>query len=524
MRKFYEMSFALLIVWALVGCYDDKGDYDYNWVISAAVSNFEDSYTYRTGDTLVLKPDIRFMKQEGMKGEVASDDIFSEDEYAYYWIAQHYNRDKGVIISDTIGRERNLNYIVDLTPQDYTVIYQICNLTAGIKWLSHFDLSVTVSAPEGWLLLEDKEGMAELSIYARMGDSTMRMVRNVLANSGIPASSLTGPRQVFATYQTQVGNGVWILTDRFTGYLNVKAGHQWSARQIVQNHMVETPGSDFVFTKMIGLMYHTVFGFSDDGLRVARYPGMLYTGDLLPVGEHRFEVAPYLATMGNEMQTKQVLGFDKTHQCFKLLDISGNYNWTEADQKFPVGYDLMNMSLVGESGAQKIRCLLTKDESVYELVASSATAVEQGARRISSSEKFLNAEQCVYHHFLQFPYYLYQGKLYVNRAVDDDKEVEYYIVSQAEDEPKAVGQLVKTELEGSIVYINTVFFSDLNMTQYGHRRSFMNYLLVTTELPDGTGRVYFLTPAQANAHRLTITDMVETEHKVISIDYQRPGI
>lgn len=524
MRKIYDMIIPLLVVCTLAGCYDDKGDYDYDWVTVAAVGGFEDSYTYKVGDAIVLRPTVVFRKTEGAEILSEVEDKFSEDEYSYFWIAQRYDEQRGIILSDTIGRERNLDYIVDLTPNDYTVIYQICNRTAEVKWLSHFGLRVTVSAPEGWLLLEDKQGMAELSIYARMGDGSMRMVRNVLAASGIPAASLAGPRQVFATYQTSVGNGVWILTDRFTGYLNVKSGHKWNERQVVLNHLVETPGNDFVFTKMIGLMYNTVFGFSTDGLRVSRYPAMLYTGDLLPVGEQRFEAAPYLATMGNEMQTKQVLGFDKTHQCFKLLDVSGNYNWTEADQKFPVGYDLLNMSLVGESGMQKIRCLLAKDESVYELVASSATAVEQEAKRISSSERLLNAEQLVYQHFLQFPYYLYEGKLYVNRGVDDEKEVEFYR-DRLEGEILETGQKdVLTELEGTIVYINTVFFSDLNMTQNEHRRPFMNYLVVSTELPDGTGRVYFLTPEQANAHKLKISDIVETENKVISIDYQRPGI
>lgn len=522
MRRFYNIVLALWVAGMLAGCYDDQGDYDYDWVPNAAVSNFEQSYTYAIGDAFVLRPQIVFQKPDGTETLTGVEDSFSGHEYSYYWIARRYDSDKEMIVSDTIGRERNLNYIVDLEPEKYTVVYEIHNRTKDLRWLSYFTLNVTASAPEGWLLLEDRAGMAELSIYARLGDGSMRMVRDVLAASGIPAASLAGPRQVFATYQNSVGSGVWILTDRFTGYLKVKAGHRWNERQTVQNHLVERPGDDFVFTKMTGVMYHTVFGFSADGLRASRYPEMLYSGDLLPLGERRFEIAPYVATIGFEMLTKQVLLFDKTHQCFKLLDISGNFNWSEADRRFPVGYDLMQMSVVGESVSQKIRCLLTKDGGVYEVVASSATAVEREARRISSSEKFLNAEQCVYHHFLLFPYYLYEGKLYVNRGVDDDREVEYYRVPEG-GEPQEDG-LVPAELEGEIVYITTEFLSDLHMAEFSHRRPFMNYLVVTTEMPDGTGRVYFLTPEEANAHKLVISDMVETQGKVISIDYQILGI
>lgn len=515
---------GLLAVISLCSCYDDQGNYDYDWITTADVTDFAKSYTYEVGQAFVLRPNIKFSSQSGTQFSTGLEDSFSNDAYAYYWIAKRYDKAAGRILSDTIGRERNLNYIVDLAPEAYFVEYQICNTTTGVSWLSHFALNVTLSAPEGWLFLEDKDGVAELSIYARTGDEKMRLVKDVLSASGIPATKLTGPRQVFATYQNKVGNGVWILTDHFTGYLDVKAGHKWTARQTVQNHLVEMVSDDFVLNRIQGVMFNTVFGFADDGTRVSRYSGLLFTGDVLPKGTQRFEVEPYFGATGNEMQTSQVLAFDKTNKCFRLLDISGSYTWLDADDKFPKGYDLMRMEIVGESTMQKICCLLKKPDGVYYMLASSAIQVETELKLLSSSEKFLNAEQCVFHKFLLLPYYLYDGKLYVNRTVNDDRELEYYRIPTKEDEVDPGVTEIQTELEGKITLVTTVAFSDLHMEGWEFRRVFMNYVVVTTEMPDGTGRVYFLTPEDANAQKMMISDMVETDHKVMSIDYQRPGI
>lgn len=537
MRRLYTILFVWLAIACLGSCYDDKGEYDYDWVSRAQVSDFAKAYTYTMGDTMRLSPKIWFSKMvDGVNTYDDSTDIFSNDEYAYLWITKRYDKTMGYIASDTIGRERSLNYVVALAPEQYFVEFKICNLSRNLEWSSHFVLNVTLSAPEGWLLLEDNEGVAELSIYVRKGDGSMQLVTDVLARSGIPAASLRGPRQVFATYQNQVGNGVWILTDHFTGYLDVKSGHKWTARQTVQNHLVESVDQNFAFTKIMNLMYYTVFGFSEDGLRVSRYPGMLYTGDLLPKGTKRFELSPYLATIGFEMMTKQILGFNQTQKCFTLLNLTGNFDWSEADTKFPKGYDLKLMEVVGESGSQKIYCLLTKPDGVYQLIASSATQVESEAKLISTSEKFLNAEQCVYHKKSQLPYYLYEGKLYVNRVAGDDREVEYFKVVEKEEEDEGgneeedvpdeeeVVEKVPAVLEGRINYITGLVFSDVFLEGYEYRQVFMNYLVVATELPDGSGMVYFLTPEQANAQLLTISDSIKTKHKVLSIDYQRPGI
>lgn len=520
MKELYFIASMLLLLIGLGSCSEDKGNYDYDWVSEASVSFGDVSKVFQVGDPLVLRPTVIFMKKG--EEESAVEDVFSEDEYEYFWIAKRYVKAQGRIVNDTIGRERNLNYIIDLTPDEYMVEYQIYNKSQELKWLSKFEIKVTLSAPEGWLLLEDNNGQAELSIYARLGDGSMHMVRDMLSTSGIPASALAGPRQVFGTYQNQVGQGVWILTDHFTGYLNVKEGHKWNENQVIRRFLVESVEEDFTFTQMVGVMFYTIFGFSEDGLRISRYPGMFYTGDVL---NDRFELAPYACAIGNEMQTKQILFFDKTHNKFKVLDISGNFTWADADTKFPQGYDLMYMQTVGEVGAQKIYCLLKKDDGVHEVIATSSTVVENQAKLISNSEHFLNAEQITYHMFQRLPYYLSDNKLYVYQGeVLGDREVEFWRAPKEDEEVEDGATQLPTELEGRITYIKTQMFNDINMTEYMYRRGFMNYLVVATELPDGTGKVYFLTPEQENAYKLTISDVVTTDHKVVSIDYQRPEI
>lgn len=505
MKRFYMIILTLLTVIGLGSCYEDKGNYDYDWVASAQVLNFEESYTYTVGDAMTLRPDLVFQKQDGMEIHVAAEDRFDDTEYEYYWIAIRYDNNQQRFFRDTIGRERNLNYIVNLPAEKYLVEYHVYNKEHDLRWISKFDLKVTLSAPEGWLLLEDKDGIAELSIYAVMGDGSLRMVHNVLSASGIPEDMLAGPRQVFATYQNNKGSGVWILTDQFTGYLDVKARHQWTSMQNLSNYMLDR---NVIFDKILNVGFYTVFGFAGDQLYLSRFPGILFTENLLHGKD--FKLAPYIAAVVNNALINQVLVFDKTNKCFKFIDVSGTFSFTDADDSFPKGYDLMLMSVVGSVGMQKIYCLLKDNKAVYQMEASSPTIVESPATQVSTSEQFLNAEQCVFHQETGIPFYLYQGKLYVNRPVIGDQEVKFYQSG------------VQVDLPGTINYITSVAFS--NIEGHEHWDEFSKYLVVATELPDGRGRVYFLTPETANAQKLIISDIVETPHKVISIAYQRPDI
>lgn len=525
MRNIYIVIVLFVGMISFSGCAEDEGNYDYDWVAQASISSLNNTATtFQIGDAMVLRPTVSFSRN----GEEATalEDVFSEDEYEFYWIARRYVKSLGEIVSDTIGRERNLNYIVDLAPDKYLLEYQVCNKSRSVQWLARLEITVTLSVSEGWLFLEDDNGQAELSAYARAGDGKMHMVRNLLASSGIPSSALAGPRQVVSTYQNQKGNGVWIITDHFTGFLNVKEGHRWNDRQVIGNYMVEMVGNDFVFDQMSPLMFYTFVGFADDGVRVSNYPEMLFTADVLPTPANgRFEVAPYACAIGYDILNRQILFFDTTNKRFRVLDASaGAYNWFDADAKFPEGFDLMTMQKVGDVGAERICCLLRKDDEVYKLLASTVTTVDMEAKPISNSEKFLKAEQIAFHQFLFLPYYLYENKIYVNRDELGDREIEIWRTPESDEEVEEGETGIRAELEGKITCVNTQVFTDISLAQNEYRRVFMNYLIVATELPDGTGKVYFLTPEQSNAYKLTISDVVVTDHKVVSIDYQKSDI
>ncbi|MGL5682249.1 MAG: PKD-like family lipoprotein [Marinifilaceae bacterium] len=535
MEKAFKIIIGLFLVCTLYSCYEDQGNYNYNWISSVVSSNIDQKYIFTYGDTMRITPNLSYITNS--TGEMALvDSVDTQNNvYEYSWVAKRYDRDLEMIVIDTLSLKKDLEYVVALAPETYFMEYAVRNVTQDLSWITKFSLTVTLSAPEGWLILEDNGGYADLSIYARQGfTAKMKMVTNVLAESGIPQSALKGPRSVFSTYQTQVGKGVWLMTDNFTGYLDVKAGHKWTPRQTAYNHLAEDGEESFVFTRMLNVMYYTVFGFTNNELRVARYPGMLYTGDLV---NNQFEISPYLATIGTEHNMTQVLGFDNTNKCFKILNLNGNFNWGDADSNFPKGYDLDYMDIVGESNAQKICCLLSDKEAgkVYQVTATSTSNVDQKLTHISSSEKFVNAEQRIYHKFSFLPYYLYDGVLYTNRMAFDDQEVQFFVQvkndedddNTDEDEDKEEDKetiMEQMNLEGRITYIGSQFFPDLHLSDNAYRRIYMDLIIVATELEDGSGRVYFFTPKSSNAQQLLLYDSVETKNKVVSIYYQLPSI
>lgn len=133
---------------SLVGCYGDKGNYDYHDIneIIIGARGFEGTdYRLRSGiDVLQITPDIRATLDPDMTGD-----------YSYEWVVVGQVRNPGV--RTTIARTRNLDYAVDLPSDDYELVLRVTDPSTGLMFNRTTTLSVSTAYTRGWLVAAQDE-------------------------------------------------------------------------------------------------------------------------------------------------------------------------------------------------------------------------------------------------------------------------------------------------------------------------------------------------------------------------------
>lgn len=487
-------------VWGIIllsaSCYDDQGNYDYNWITEVEVDKLPDRVEV-VGDILNIQPTLTFINKEEKQS--------TTEDYSYLWIAVTRNS------RDTIGRELNLNYRITLAPGTYQVEFQACDLHNDVSWMQKFSLKVMVELPEGWLFLQDKADQAELAFYARMNDGKMKLKEDMLHVAGIPEAQLEGPRQVFYMNSSMLqGVGIWTVTDKMAGYLDNDNGYLWNSSQLLRNYVTNSVDESFTVDKIMsdGSWYQK-FMFSQGGKEIwfSRYAYLVFTNSPCVFKNEAFEVAPYVLGQQN---AESSLFFDRTHKCFMGFRV-GSASWYQL-QGFPIGKDLIYMEGIGEMTNRQGFILLKDDaEHVYEyqVALDKLTLISDPENNNDWGvlPNLARAEQCVYHQTEEVPYYLRNNTLYVVRN-RQEFGVTFYKTGSSEN----IG------LEGEITLLYTKHFSDQHL--YPYLGDFYKMLIVATKLSDGSGQVYFLTPDQGNAHRLRIDDVVKVKYPVIGMDYK----
>lgn len=287
---------GLFLSLAVMSCYDDKGNYDYREIEQTYVFNgFENGYEKAVGDILEIYPTI-------VNG---GDPLGDTARYEYRWTAQRELYREGVNNQQyVIGRGPNLYYQIDLPnidPDQYLITLHMKDKESGIEWTKSTYLRITGSLQEGWLLLCDRKGKAELNIYARKSDESMMLMKNVLEKSGFPY--ITGPRKVMYEDNSNTSDGkkIWILTDGGTGWLT-KGDYQWKEDQLMKYRMLEPVGNDYTCADITQFSM-VVFQLEDDthgnGVQTLNFQnaGSIFSGNIAVYdkGLSSFTVEPYVA-------------------------------------------------------------------------------------------------------------------------------------------------------------------------------------------------------------------------------------
>lgn len=168
--KIFHYTIILLAILIAGSCSKDLGNYEYKDINELSITGVNSTYNMRKGyDTLRINPKINASMDEG-----------DTSRYDYYWILS-----KGVRLTDTIGRKKQLNYPVLLNPANYPLFYKVVDKKTGVVWRANSTLNVSTPVARGLLIIgEDEQGYAEAEMLAMLNDTLH--IKHILSKSGLP--------------------------------------------------------------------------------------------------------------------------------------------------------------------------------------------------------------------------------------------------------------------------------------------------------------------------------------------------
>lgn len=136
----------LLLAGVFTSCVDDSDDV-FGERLEIAVGNIEKDIRINIGETLTINPSIS-----------------PEDrEYDCFWGLANKNNTYSVI--DTISRERNLNYKVDVGTGTYTLRFCAKDRETGIFSYTEYNLSVETEMSTGWWVLKNGANGTDVDLF-----------------------------------------------------------------------------------------------------------------------------------------------------------------------------------------------------------------------------------------------------------------------------------------------------------------------------------------------------------------------
>ena len=176
-----------LIVWLmtviLYSCYDDKGNYSYEDIDEISIAGMPDTLVtvFKNTDTLKVVPELKHTLAAG------------SGKYEYTWVAVAKENKTGNEFEYEIGKEKNLNYFIDLPLGKYAVYLNVLDQETEVTWRQHFDMEVIIQTTEGWLVLCDEKGEVRLDMISKYGNQEL-MIRNLLDDYALPNKK--GPKSI----------------------------------------------------------------------------------------------------------------------------------------------------------------------------------------------------------------------------------------------------------------------------------------------------------------------------------------
>lgn len=300
--------FCLLLVSICFSCYEDKGNYDYDWVKDVALTTQLQDTTVQQGTVLHITPGPVKMMVEGKV------DIHPED-YTFCWEAVWGNNKKEVL-----STVRDLNDTIWLPiGQTYQINYTVTEKATGVSWMNRFNLRVVQRFTEGLLLMtENADKQVELEIYASDTKGEKVHVTGLMERSGFLYRG--GGANFVSSTKCNVYRYLWVSTGEGTGWLKLP-DFSWEETQMIRLLMVKQEPAGYTFCNLGQLTGVIIFGFTEDGnIHPMNVNNIIYS-DIAVANMRKFKAAPWLGGYNNA-----AVFFDADRGRFMLYGC-GRYGW-----------------------------------------------------------------------------------------------------------------------------------------------------------------------------------------------------
>ncbi len=312
----------------IAGCYEDKGNYDYDTVPQVSVSGIEKSYDFYVGSQETITPTVTWTNGK-------------PDKVSYAWR----------INNKVVCEEESLNFVVGDLPVKAGLYaeFTITNEDLGVEYINRFNVSVYSTYYSGWMLLADKGNVSELSyvrddgglyadIYKSVNGTDLVGEACALMEHWLPTSEEIG--QIFVACQDGPEYSVELDGNTFSKMVATKDEFVGDApKDFKPMRMNCVTNYDYLISN--GKLYVRNIQASYDALyQDGLFPNFPYPGDYELIN---------LGIRGNLLFSNDIICFDKKTSSYMLVRTGEmkRFDYTNDSEKAFIPYDMGKTVLDG---------------------------------------------------------------------------------------------------------------------------------------------------------------------------------
>ena len=175
MNKVIKIFSILLLLGVLMAC-KKEGKPVYDEINDGSITGINKSYeVIFKGAPLSIHPMINWTQDQTDTGH-----------YAYQWKAVSTAGNVS-LVGTIISRQKNLDTVISISPGDYNLYFRATDTHTNVAWTATASLHVTTVIGRGFLVFGDNtEGYADLQMIAMPSTGGEVILKNLLANNGLP--------------------------------------------------------------------------------------------------------------------------------------------------------------------------------------------------------------------------------------------------------------------------------------------------------------------------------------------------
>jgi len=414
---YIKLLFVFIIAISIGACKKDLGNYTYKELNKLdTIADLPKEIIAVYGKQLKIEPKVKF----------TLDPNFDESKYTYEWYYMGPNGLGGTKLH-TIAKTKNLDVTTSIVAGSYSAYYAVTDKASGVKYRTSFTLKVVNEINEGWIMMCDVNGKAQVDMLSLNTSGNFDVVHDLLKTVGSELQ-LEGKPVMTYTHNTglligpdAISYGLYFGTDKGTTKVDPNT-FKWTPTMTLNYEMFGAIPPGFYATAMQQRGSNSAYMIGAGNVYYYNRPQNTYFSaplNYINAEQKAFEVEPYIAGYIFASSTSHAIFYDKTNKrfvkhsgeastCVTLPDPTGDAK----KFSFTTGMDLVFMKWISFNGGEVFAVLKEPGGSRKFLARfNSANLVQSYYDEITGTE-IANAEKFAFSPDLGYIFYNVGGKVY----------------------------------------------------------------------------------------------------------------